>query len=222
MNNLTRRDREKSLREEEIISAAEKIFCLKSFDEASMDEIAKEAQFTKRTLYQYFESKEDLYRAVVLKGFSRMFSFLSEMSDNEQTGYIRIQQSCSYLYQFYKDNPQLFRVISSWGYIKNKFTIEDKNSNVLTQFKDNILQPIVRMIEDGKADGSINAYIDSEKTALSLFFLMTGFLNQLSITSGTFADYFSLNIDSLSIYTVDLLLGTLRQGRGPLNMKWEQ
>lgn len=51
MENLTRREREKLIREEEILSAAEKIFCEKGYDSASMDEIAIVAQFTKRTIY---------------------------------------------------------------------------------------------------------------------------------------------------------------------------
>ncbi|WP_369693305.1 helix-turn-helix domain-containing protein [Acetobacterium wieringae] len=38
------------------MAVAEKIFGQNGFESASMDEIALEAQFTKRTLYQYFEN----------------------------------------------------------------------------------------------------------------------------------------------------------------------
>ena len=61
MQNLSRRDREKMVREAEIVQAAEEIFRQNGYENTSMDDIAKKAQFTKRTLYQYFPSKEHLF-----------------------------------------------------------------------------------------------------------------------------------------------------------------
>ncbi len=54
-----KRAKERQLRETGMIKAAETVFCRNGYEAASMDEIAKAAQFTKRTLYQYFESKEE-------------------------------------------------------------------------------------------------------------------------------------------------------------------
>ncbi len=68
MDQLSRREREKQQRESEIVSAAERVFYLKGYNDASMDEIAREAEFAKGTIYQYFTGKEDLYFAVTLKG----------------------------------------------------------------------------------------------------------------------------------------------------------
>jgi AcrR family transcriptional regulator len=66
MEVLSRKERERKVRENEIIQAAEKILKTKGYNDTSMDEIAKEAQFTKRTLYQYFQNKEDLYLRLFL------------------------------------------------------------------------------------------------------------------------------------------------------------
>ncbi|HET7232086.1 MAG TPA: TetR/AcrR family transcriptional regulator [Longimicrobium sp.] len=49
----------------EIVSAALDLFVEKGFAAAKMDEIAKRAGVTKGTVYLYFPSKEDLFRAVV-------------------------------------------------------------------------------------------------------------------------------------------------------------
>ena len=74
METLPRREKERQARQAEIVAAAEKIFCRRDYADASMDEIAKEAQFTKRTVYQYFTNKEDLYCAVALEGNKRFFA----------------------------------------------------------------------------------------------------------------------------------------------------
>lgn len=207
MENLTRRDREKLAREEEIVSAAEKVFCLKGYGDASMDEIAKEAEFTKRTLYQYFDNKEDLYFAVALKVFRKLFSYLTEGYKNDQTGYMRIQQFCNNFYQFYKENPETFRIISGIGLVRKNSVADSKRLKEFMQFNNNIFQSVAVVIAEGKMDGSIQADLDSEKAALSFIFLMTGFFNQLSATGNSFSSHFSLNIEEFSHFTIDLILG---------------
>lgn len=210
MENLTRRDREKKAREEEIISAAEKIFHQKGFDDASMDEIAKEAQFTKKTLYQYFENKEDMYFAVVIKGFKRLFLYLKRAYDNEDNGYMKIKKSCRYFYDFYRENPEIFRVMSYLGYVRKKSEESIKQYEFI-QLNNDMFQTVSKVITEGKNDGSINGDLDAEKAAFSLIFLMTGFFNQLSASGRSFTEHFSLNIEEFSLFTIDLLLGTLKK-----------
>ncbi len=207
---MTRRDRERLAREEEIVSAAENIFQQKGFEASSMEEIARAAQFTKRTLYQYFENKEDLYFAVVLKGFKRLFEYLSEAADNKQNGFVRIQQTCKAYYKFFKDNPETFRIFSNWGYVKKNSTEECKKKYELADFNNLMFKSVEKVIEEGKADGSIRSELNSEKAAFSLVFMLTGFMNQLSSTGDSFTRHFSLDIEAFSYYSIDMLLGTLK------------
>ena len=57
--------RRKSERPGDIIAAALDIFAAKGFAGARMDEIAQRAGVSKGTLYLYFATKEDMFRAVV-------------------------------------------------------------------------------------------------------------------------------------------------------------
>ena len=50
------------MKEEQIIEAARKLFYQFGFKKVSMDEIAKEANVTKKTIYMYFGSKEELLK----------------------------------------------------------------------------------------------------------------------------------------------------------------
>lgn len=211
MGNITRREKEKLAREEDIIAAAEKIFSQKGFVDASMDEIAKEAMFAKRTLYEYFESKEDLYFAVVLKVFRTLFTYLTDRQSNAQTGYLRVREFCRSFYQFYKDRPEAFRVIGHTGNVRQKIAPDSKRLSEFLQLNNNMFKAVADVIAEGKSDGSVKTDLDCEKTALSLVFLMTGFINQLSATGSGFTSHFSLNIDEFSTYTIDLLLNTMKK-----------
>ncbi len=58
-------------KEEAIISAAEKVFGEVGYKNAKMEEVAAVAGITKVTLYSYFQSKENLYMAITLRGFQK-------------------------------------------------------------------------------------------------------------------------------------------------------
>lgn len=66
---ITRKERERLSRKNEIIAAAREVFCTHGFNDATLDEIAVKAEFGKGTLYNYFQGKEDLYEAVLAELF---------------------------------------------------------------------------------------------------------------------------------------------------------
>lgn len=62
-----RREREKQERYEEIVDAAEKVFFSKSYEQTSMDEIARAAGLSRALLYVYFKDKSAIMRGVMLR-----------------------------------------------------------------------------------------------------------------------------------------------------------
>ncbi len=213
MENLSPREKGKQMRETAIIEAAERIFCRCGYEDASMDEIAKESQLTKRTVYQYFVCKEDLYFAVVLKGFTGLYSIIKKDSKNQRTAYDRLEQSCRSYYQFYKKNPDIFRLINYWGNIRRKSEDGSRYKTDLIRFNNQLFQEVEELLQEGKRDGSIQPEIDGKQTAYSLVFLLTGFFNQISTTGDNFAEHFSLNQESFSFFTIDLVLKTIKKSK---------
>lgn len=59
-----RKQREKQRRRKDIINAARKIFSVKGFNSATMEEIATEAELSPGTLYLYFKNKEELHTSL--------------------------------------------------------------------------------------------------------------------------------------------------------------
>jgi AcrR family transcriptional regulator len=58
-------NRRKEARPAEIIDAAIDVFAEKGFAAAKLDDVAKRAGVAKGTLYRYFETKDEMFRAVV-------------------------------------------------------------------------------------------------------------------------------------------------------------
>ena len=64
---VSRKQRDRLLREEDFMDAAEKLFAERGFFETSMEDVAAEAEYATGTLYRYFSSKEDLYHSLLLR-----------------------------------------------------------------------------------------------------------------------------------------------------------
>ena len=63
-----RKIREKEQRRKEILDTAERLFFSHGYEDVSMDGIANNVELNKATLYLYFENKEALFAAIVLRG----------------------------------------------------------------------------------------------------------------------------------------------------------
>lgn len=69
---MSRKDRERERHRQEIVRAAERIFAQKGYQAATIEEIAREAEFAVGTLYNLFKGKDELYSRVI-ESFVRQF-----------------------------------------------------------------------------------------------------------------------------------------------------
>jgi len=81
MTALSRRQQNKIERERRILEAALKVFSEMGYSGANMDAVALEANLSKPTLYQYFQSKEALFSAMMLGERDQMLAVFERPSD---------------------------------------------------------------------------------------------------------------------------------------------
>ena len=211
MENETRRERERRLHEEEIVASAARVFGAKGFDSASMDEIAAAAEFTKRTVYLYFDSKEDLFFAATLQAFKKLHAALKDAAQSNASGYEKLLGGCRAYYRFSRDDPEHMRLINEFGSVKKKSGGNSQRLRELVKFDDELFQWVAQGISDGKSDGSIRSDLDSMKATFSIIFIMTGFFNQLSMTGTTFLEHFALNPEDFSEYSMELIFSSIKR-----------
>jgi AcrR family transcriptional regulator len=72
--------RRKADRPAEIVSAALAVFAEKGFAAAKLDEIARRAGVSKGAVYLYFETKEDIFRAVVTQAIAPNIATVKAMA----------------------------------------------------------------------------------------------------------------------------------------------
>jgi AcrR family transcriptional regulator len=106
----TRKERERQRQRQEIMEAALYLFSTKGYHNVSMQEVAQKAEFSVGTIYNFFESKYDLYREI-LRDYA--YKFHDVISDALEKAQDEIGALKSYLrakLKLFKDNVSLIRL----------------------------------------------------------------------------------------------------------------
>ncbi|GAA5819176.1 MAG: TetR/AcrR family transcriptional regulator [Methanobrevibacter sp. CfCl-M3] len=128
-----RREREKKQRKQDIINAAEKLFFLEGFDNVSMSDIALEVELSKSTLYLYFENKESLFFAIVLKGTQILHSMIKNAVNNKNNGIDKVNAYRNAYNEFTCEYPNYVQI---YNYFQSgRFNLSDKR--IIGQNNDN-------------------------------------------------------------------------------------
>lgn len=98
-----------------ILAAARSAFFESGLEGASLREIARRAGYTPGAIYSYFESKEDVYGALLGESLERLNQFVSAAACDDPTGnglsalrgaQRKIQVKAEAFFEFYRENPR--------------------------------------------------------------------------------------------------------------------
>lgn len=156
------RDSQKS--KEDILAAAEAEFSEKGIYGTRVDEIAAKANINKRMIYEYFGSKEGLYKAVLVNVYGRLAKKEIVVLSEGITHVDSIRNIISLYFEFLRDNPAYVNLIHWENLNKGKY-IQDIDFSTI---KDPSFDQFRKVINLGKRDGTFREEIDTEQVILSL------------------------------------------------------
>ena len=98
-------------RRDHLLRVARTVFANGGFQATTMDEIAHEAGFTKPILYQYFDSKTELYREVVTQTAETLLASLRAAVGDATTPRERIEVSFTVFFNMVVEETDAFRIL---------------------------------------------------------------------------------------------------------------
>ena len=206
---LSKRELNKAKKKALIINTAERLFVEKDFVSTSMDEIANAAGLTKRTVYKYFINKEDLFYAIIRRGAELLDTYFEEAFNKGNNALEKIHLANKAYLQFYTGNQNIFRL---WTYMpSNKKNCEASiNFCEAEKIRSNIAMRYIQIIEEGKADGSINKDLNTKQAVFFLLFSSTGYLNTIALLDKVFWDIQEIDEDSFIKFGLELFTDVLK------------
>ncbi|MCD4651578.1 MAG: TetR/AcrR family transcriptional regulator [Candidatus Cloacimonetes bacterium] len=182
MGQRARKQREKEIRKSDIIDAAQRLFLKKGFSETTMNDIAREAEFTKKTLYAYFRSKEEIFLSVHLRGLEKRWQLQQSTLMNVSTGYEMLYSLARGYYKFYTQYPEYLRLQMHWDMNGINFNLVGKEySDEFVKMNQKAINTIIEAMKIGEKDGTLK-HEDNKEFVISYFlYSMRSILNQIIV-----------------------------------------
>ncbi len=170
-----RRQREKEQRKTGIIDAAERLFFSRRYEDVSMDDIAREVELNKATLYLYFENKETLFATIVLRGIRILKEKYLECMEKQVPGIVKVALMGQAYYQFSLEYPDYLRLIHFYG--SERFSQENPYTAEIGKGYGTCRMILRDAIQEGIDDKTIRADLDPFLTSMYLMIAFMGILS---------------------------------------------
>ncbi len=116
-------------RKEEIISACEKLYQTMSFKDITLKEIGNETSFSRPTIYNYFQTKEEIFLALYEREYDRWNEELTDILQDNET--LTKEQIAEKIAASIANREQLLKLLSM-----NNYDMEaNSRPELLTSFK---------------------------------------------------------------------------------------
>lgn len=167
---LTFKEKEKLFKRKLIIEKAQELFFDKGYLNITITDIANALGLTKRTIYNYFKTKEEIYLEVILIIGEKKIKFLEESNNkiSKLNGFERLRKLCLAEYNFFKESPSAlshFRLVDCIDFHTSNYPdIVEKN----IELYDKKFKMVTVCIEDGIKEGSITPELDTDNYVLQL------------------------------------------------------
>ncbi len=206
---MGRQEEMRKMRQNYIVEQAEKLFKEKGYERVTMDDIAKSCEYTKRTIYQYITSKEELYVLVYIKGMKMRLEFLQAAIDKEKQGFCKLKELAYAYYAFYKNHPYVLKhqLLGDVGIIVEA-NVEDEIADELNSLNVHGVDMVRDIVKLGIEDKTLNP--DLDWNLWYSFLLYSIRMNVSRVLSGYVrlldSDEITQDVDGWYRYNINILL----------------
>jgi AcrR family transcriptional regulator len=209
-----RKELEREIRRNDIVDAAERVFFSKGYDCATMDDVAREAEFSKRTLYAYFESKEQLRFEIMIRGYRMLIDMLDAegRAAGPADAVEALRRVFLVFYRFSMHRRDYFNAIIEYE-TKSPAAeagIPDESRAECYALGEQALGIIRGIIDRGIAEGGFSGGLDAGKAALVLWACTIGVFNTVKMKESYLMEYHGETPESFIAAAFELIVQSLR------------
>lgn len=151
---LSHRMREKQDRRRRILTAAEAVFSVRGFHEASVNEIARQAGMAAGTVYLYFEDKADLYGQLIVDKMTEVVALMDRSLNSDPSAARSIRTAVHAQFAFHDANRRFFEIFLHQDQVQTS-PLHESHWREMEQLKRHNLTLIEKCIARGQADGEL-------------------------------------------------------------------
>lgn len=204
---LTKRQRKSQENKRKIVNCAMRLFAEHGYDNISVDDIARAANSSKGSFYNYFGSKDELFvfyrQALDAQCVDFYEKLLQDPAYRNHNGLQKFYLMSMFALQTMSANGDEFARISDMRLFK-----EETELHGPTPSRDNYHEILPDLINMGKADGSIRQDLPVENILNSLHLFFNGIMYDWEVSRGSF------NITEKYAYMMEFFCFSISQQTG--------
>lgn len=168
-----------------IIKYAREAFLEKGLLSTVMDDIAEKVGVTRRTLYRYFETKEELAYETTIMILKEWNVYQNNLFNGlEGSGIIRLEQFLISLTYFISDRIEIMKYLGEFDFYFNDFTNIEPSIDCKVRYGDIILETeriLTEIIDIGHKDKSIKSNLNVGLMVATISNLLWSFGQRIAI-----------------------------------------
>ncbi len=163
-------------RRELLTDAARRLFFSRGYSDTKVLDVARQAGFSKRTVYLEFASKDELFGTICIEGIGLLQEALQQVLSQRPPVIEELRALGQAYLDFYRDHRDHFRMlfVVANGEIINGFAAGQIER--LAELESSCIDAIARAIDRARAEGIVDRELDSWQHAVGIWGALTGVL----------------------------------------------
>ena len=157
-----------------ILAAAERLFSEKGTERTTMDDIAREAEYSKATLYVYFQSKEEIVGAILLNGLAMLKKRVHQASEENEDWYTAYDAVCCSITDFYEENPTAYEAVMGGSITGAEGSKSDQD---IRRMAEEFCRELAGFLEYGMNRGAIRCSMAPMETVMLFWASVSGMIH---------------------------------------------
>jgi len=149
---LSRKEREFQARRTEILNAATRLFARQGYHGTTMSEIAKEAEFSTGSLYNFFENKEELYFTLLKEKIESLEVKVEDIYGEDGDVEERLRNFITRILDYFHDEQDFFRIFAEQRQ-SFKTSAKGEFSDMVHEKYEKYLGNMVKLMDEGIKQG---------------------------------------------------------------------
>jgi len=159
-----------------IIESAKKLFNLKGVAQTTMDDIAKEADYSKSTIYVYFKSKDEIYHSIACEYMIILKERLDNCAVNSDDFEAYYYKICNTIFEFQEEFPLYFETLIGEINVDSEQMEEDNILKEIYNIGEEINDIITKILQLGINNRFIRNDIELIPTVFYLWSSISGII----------------------------------------------
>lgn len=201
----------KDQRRSDILKVSKDLFMNQGLINTTMDNIASKVGVSRRTLYRYYKTKEEIAFEIEIMLFQELFDYQKILyKELSGTGYEKLGSYLLKLANYLESNPAVIKFSGEFDYY---FTGEYPYSELVSKFKD-MISSTDYILEDililGINDGSIRSTINPKVVGLTISNTILSLLQRIALRDNHLDLEQGINSRDMAVSAYELFMHSLK------------